>query len=1149
MKLSHAGRRIPCTHSTHHFDLTHNILMTEAQETQSVPENDAEKSTSTIEAPPPEAEPEPPPEPWTPERVIEWNAYYDLYVLAATLLLAFVVSCNYVSDSSIFAHLKAGQLINDRTGPLLTDEFSYTEAGQTWVDLAWLFQWSHSALYNFIHGLVPIDPNDPTANRERADQIAVGALGVVDALTRLLAAWLLLKVRHRGPGLWWSAICVTAALGVVYHPFVGIAVGGIARISDMSPGTGGQLFLALEVLLLFRAFGQGRPAALWALIPLFLLWCNWDISFLTGLLVLAATAAGRWLDGSTAEWLVSATSGSSVPSENGKLEEPDNPPRRPASAATGFLVLGLCAAACLVNPWTYRSYHEALRPILQLFQPGAGARLAFFNPGLKDVIKVNSDQAYLFPVFYLVVVALGIGSFLLNAPRFAWSRFLPFAVVSVLWGLLMHYSAEFAIVFAAVMALNGQEWYQARFGAEGRLGRMWTLWSTGGRLVTLTLIFLTIGKDITGWHNSVGNRFGLGYEVDDFPFEAAEFLDQANEIKGNVFNTSSSQGDILIWKASPKRKVFLDGRSGLFPHLLYEEWRKLRKAISDDEVATWKPLLDQYNVSAVMIEPTGPDRSPLTYEHLLTSPNWIPFYDDGRIVMFGRSDADPASVAVFKANRLEPDRAYRVNRAVPSSPGPPGQTSWIDAIFESRTYNRQQMRNESARRWLVMGEAGKAGLPEPAQCLLAIQEARIALSHSPDDWVAFRRLNDAYRVLMIQETAMLAGIPITSENRIRISTLAPSPERLMTRFRQRVTALNFAIQTTPPPQSQVESQQLFELNMEMYQLFMAVNFRDLARDRLKTALELRDLETFLTPEVHTQLKEQLSQLDRMIKDVLDRLDDQFLESPASPVDQANIARQQGAVGQAIEKLAEAERNGVSPMYVKPQLIDLYCASGQPDKALDLLGVGSVEDPSLGTEPGAAAYRQGMVYMLLGNYLSTDTLWRERSIPRVRFHRTGQLLSAGQLSVRGNAMMATNTFMTIPNSLQQQATWEFDLAMCQLEGGLPDAASEHFTKALTLDPDLSVRPIAAYYLEKLGKPVPPARGTAGAKKPATTETGGAPAGPTVPTPAAATSPAVPVKPVSPEPAKGDTTPEPAKTKAPAPEAEKASGKAAPPKPSS
>ncbi len=964
--------------------------MTEAQETQSVPENEAEKSASTLEAPAPETEPEPPPEPWTPERVIEWNAYYDLYVMAATLLLAFVVSCNYVSDSTIFAHLKAGQLINDRTGPLMTDEFSYTEAGQRWVDVSWLFQWSHAALYNLVHGLVPVNPNDVTANRDRADQISVGALGIVDALTRLLAAWMLLKIRHKGPGLWWSALCVTAAMGVIYHPMFGIALGGIAQISDMSPATGGQFFLALKLLLLFRAFVQGRSAALWALVPLFLLWCNWDTSFLTGLLVLAAAVVGRWLDGNTAGGLVSAPRGNSEHSDNGKADEELGSLPRPASVSSGLIALGLCAAICLVNPWTYQTYVAAFRPFTQLFQPDATAQ-GFFSPGLKNEVK--SEWWYLLPVFYLILVGLGIGSFFINAPRFSWSRFLPFAVVSILYAILMRLSAEFAIVFAAVMALNGQEWYQARFGVEGRLGSLWTFWSTGGRLATLGVIFFAMTIDITGWNNATPNsRFGLGYEVDDFPFEAVDFLDQKGEIKGNVLNTMATEGDILIWKGYPKRKVYLDKRSGLYPHSLYAEWRKIRKALSEDDVETWKPLLDRYNITAIMIEPLE-DRnhreksSPETYKHLFQSPRWIPFYDDGRVVMFGRTDVDPTEVAFFKANRLEPDRVYRLTHALPGSGGPPGQTSWIDSVFLNRTNNRQQARNYSAVRWLEMGAIpGQPVVPDPAQCLLAIQDARTALSRSPDDWMAFRLLNDSYRFLMIQETAMLAGIPITPENKGRIAMITPSPERLMNRFRQRATSLNFAIQTTPPPQSEVARRELFELNMQMFQLYMAVNFRDLGRDRLKSALELSRTDTYLTAEMRDQLNEQLSQLDRAIKDVEDRLEDQSLESQASPIEQANLARQQGAVGLAIEKLAEAERNGVSPMYVKPQLIDLYCAIGQPDKAVELLGVGSVEDPSLGTEPGAAAYRQGLVYMLLGNYLVTDSLWRTKSIPRVRYSR-------------------------------------------------------------------------------------------------------------------------------------------------------------------
>ena len=406
-----------------------------------------------------------------------------------------------------------------------------------------------------------------------------------------------------------------------------------------------------------------------------------------------------------------------------------------------------------------------MKPFILMTQSTPGFQLtelfSFFGSAMGDKF---GEHGYLLQVFYLAIVGLGLGSFLINAARFSWSRFLPFAVTAILWAIMIRYSAEFAVMFAVIMALNGQEWYQARFGTEGRLGGMWTLWSTGGRVLTLILIFATVGKDITGWHNSlVGNRFGLGYDVDDFPFEAAEFLDQQNDIKGNVLNTSTPQGDLLIWKSAPKRKTFVDGRSSLYPLPLYEQWHKIRKALSDDDKATWKPLLDQYEISAVMIEPSA---APITYNRLLKSPNWIGFYDDGRVVMFGRSDASASDLAVFKANRLDPDRVYRVSRQIPASSGPPSQTSWIDGIFQNRTYNRPQMRNESARRWLEMGAIPEQPLlPDPAQCLLAIQEARIALARSPDDWMAFRRLNDAYRYLMIQETAMLAGIAITPENR------------------------------------------------------------------------------------------------------------------------------------------------------------------------------------------------------------------------------------------------------------------------------------------------------------------------------------------------------------------------------------------------
>src|SRR5262249_836359 len=144
-------------------------------------------------------------------------------------------------------------------------------------------------------------------------------------------------------------------------------------------------------------------------------------------------------------------------------------------------------------------------------------------------------------------------------------RFLPFVAVSVIWGIFMRTHLQFGLVFATVLALNGQEWYLDRFGTQGRLGKTWTVWSTGGRLVTLAFLFFMVIKDIPGWRNNLPDvRFGLGFRPDDFAFDAADFLKSHNEITGNVLNTSLAQGDVLIWKTASQRKTYIDGRPRFF---------------------------------------------------------------------------------------------------------------------------------------------------------------------------------------------------------------------------------------------------------------------------------------------------------------------------------------------------------------------------------------------------------------------------------------------------------------------------------------------------------------------------------------------------------------------------------------------------------
>ena len=232
-------------------------------------------------------------------------------------------------------------------------------------------------------------------------------------------------------------------------------------------------------------------------------------------------------------------------------------------------------------------------------------------------------------------------------------------------------------------------------------------------------------------------------------------------------------------------------------------------------------------------------------------------------------------------------------------------------------------------------------------------------------------------------------------------------------------------------------------------------------------------------------------------EVQTRMGDLAIEQQAGPLERAGFAMSQGAPGLAIRELEEAEQlSGASPAIIKPQLIDLYCDTGQPEKALDLLGGSAdADDPTLGTEPGGAAIRQGRVYLLLGNYEYAATFWLQRAIPRIQYDLARMAPATSQSFLRGAIKPATREFLTIPSKVSMQASLENEAALCLLEGGQPQAAAEHFTQALTLEPNLPTRPVAAYYLEKLGKPVPPASGAeadqAGAATTAPAETPSAP----------------------------------------------------------
>jgi hypothetical protein len=1013
-----------------------------------------------------EAPPKPAPEPWTPERVLDWNRYLDRYVAGGVLLLVLLTAFRPIVHSSIWGMLRAGERISSGASPT-TDSLSYTREGQPWVNIPWLFEVGNWQLYHLADGLL-----SSTEHPGRGEFAAATTLIVLNALVVAATAWILMCVRRPGPGLWWSALCVMLALGGIFQPAEGgkfaPAVGGIAsgRIA-VDPESWGLLFLAIEIFLLHRAANLERARALWFLPPLFVLWANVDESFAFGIVVLAAWTIGMGLD---------------------RLLTRGRPDRvGPAHAA---LILALCAAATFANPSLHRAplnafttlFNGVLRLVGKPSGPLTTDSLSFFDSESQNVFdRIGGRGMATAQVgYFLILVWAGLLSFALNWRRFSPPRLLGYLAATLMWACLIRLAPLFGLALAATLALNGQEWYHDRFGIKGRVGLGWKLWSDGGRALAIVAIFCFITLSITGQFARPGEvAFGVGVDDSNLAFRSAEYLRDLRS-DGQVLNLSLALGDALLWRA-PNRKSFIDNRKGLFPETIRDDLKNLRAALRTDDKATWEPILEKYGgtdpgITTLMVAPNQ-DQDRGIYESLMRSPHWVLLFDGGNAVVFGRVDKSGKDQGLFTETRLDADEVvYKRNETMPDWERPPTATGAMDYILGYRRLKPTKPEVFAAERWLTPpGDPATTPL-DPARCFMAIREARRALARNPDDAQAYQLLQLAYLSLMQAEA--------------RILSASADPQRepaqyLAFRYRQRVATLNFAIQTMPPPSTRDAREHLAQLHLQLAAMYQGSNAFDLERDQLQAARNL------MKADFPLELEQRLAVLNEQVDQLRNNLDDFTASNQAGPVQRAQIATENGFPGIAIEELQAAENAGVSLALVRWNLLDLYCQTGQPEKAYDLLESTTVNDPSLGTGPGTAAYRQGLVSLLLGNYDLASVYWRLHALPPIRAMQGFQTISAVRGWLRGQPINATRSLLEVagtPGSaglIESQAEWEAELGLCLLESGTPhdvtdesdnvikQGAASHFQKSLEVNPAQPLRPLLEYYLTKLGASIPTA----------------------------------------------------------------------------
>ena len=198
-------------------------------------------------------------------RLDSLTAPSGLFIAAVLVIIALPVT-RTIQDPDFWWHLRAGQLIIQHGGLLGNDPFTYTVANHHWT----MHEWLNEVLF--------------------AVEFAIGGLELI-VLVLCVVTWLGLlaiiekaELRHPGRGV--------LGMGILIAVVAGFPIWG-PRVQMIT-----FAFAALTLLLVERHLVKGGKA-IWALVPVFLVWSNFHSGFVIGLgfiaIILVAEVVGHRL--------------------------------------------------------------------------------------------------------------------------------------------------------------------------------------------------------------------------------------------------------------------------------------------------------------------------------------------------------------------------------------------------------------------------------------------------------------------------------------------------------------------------------------------------------------------------------------------------------------------------------------------------------------------------------------------------------------------------------------------------------------------------------------------------------------------------------------------------------------------------------------
>ena len=486
---------------------------------------------------------------------LTWTAVGSCFAVAAFLFFHNLAIIN----EDIGRHIKLGEIIWQTKSVPRTNLLSYTAADFPFINHHWLSEVIFYGFYNF-----------------------GGLTGVMVAkILILLAAYvfLLLIVKERVDGITVLSFLLSLVL--------------ISMRTDPRPEIFTYLIAAIFFFVIYRVRdGKNGVNLLWLLPPLELLWVNFHIYFVIGLIIYGAFLIERFFL-----------------KRLGRKE----------------VMIGIALAlATLVNPNGLRG---ALYPLTILHN--YDLPIAENYPILEFV---RHYHAWLFPYkFFLAsIAAIALGIVLrLGTFKHYLFEILLFVFLTISSFQLARNIGVYAVFsFPATVALFHNLKIREKFPTVNKV-------VLSGLIIFMAFFINSIRTNAFYENVNAQSRFGLS--VPKFMQQAVDFF-QNNNLPGPIFNDIGI-GSYLEWKLYPAQKAFSDNRPEAYP---VSFWRDVYIPMQAD-YRIWRQKNSEYGIRSVIIDHMSIINHPAGQRFLssiLKDPDWPLVFVNDHIVIFVKKSKD-----------------------------------------------------------------------------------------------------------------------------------------------------------------------------------------------------------------------------------------------------------------------------------------------------------------------------------------------------------------------------------------------------------------------------------------------------------------------------------------------------------------------------